>query len=207
MSNLQQREYYKIFTGTNQEEGYDKIHLGYEAETSEIVFNPDKSTHFHIPFFASTQTIQNSTLIGDGAIAGPIPALSDRIYKKLGGYGNSTPWGNTVDQKDGTWLCSWLYALSSETPRWLDRYYNPGRLAYEEALEGNANFGDYYKNDPIYYDIPSVMTFEPGVQYQYFHQGENTIKNIISTFSGEDKSRLRLNIEDWTHTRPNLYVD
>ena len=39
MSDIKQREYYKIFTGTNQEGGYDKIHLGYEAETTEINFN------------------------------------------------------------------------------------------------------------------------------------------------------------------------
>lgn len=198
MSNLQQREYYKIFTGTNQEEGYDKIHLGYESQTSEIVFKKDKNTFFHVPYFASIQTIQDSSLIGDGATPGPIPALADRVYKKLGGYGENTPWGNTTNQKDGTWLCSWLYALSSETPIWLDRYYNPGRLAYEEVLEGRANFGDYYKHDPIYYDIPSVLTFEPGVQYQYFHQGEKTVKEIINTFSGEDKSKLRLDIEDWS---------
>jgi hypothetical protein len=197
MSNLQQREYYKIFTGTNQEGGYDKIHLGYEADTTEIVFKKDKNNFFHIPYFAAPQTIQDSTLVADGATPGPIPALADRVYKKLGGYGENTPWGNTVDQNDGTWLCSWLYALSSETPQWLDRYYNPGRLAYEEVLEGEANFGDYYKHDPVYYDIPSLLTFEPGVQYQYFHQGENTVKDIVATFSGEDKSRLRLNIENW----------
>jgi hypothetical protein len=199
MSNLQQREYYKIFTGTNQEEGYDKIHLGYESDTAEIVFKKDKSTFFHVPYFAAPQTILDSTLVADGATPGPIPALADRVYKKLGGYGESTPWGDTVDQKDGTWLCSWLYALSSETPRWLDRYYHPGRLAYDEVLEGEANFGDYYSHDPIYYDIPSLLTFEPGVQYQYFHQGENTVKDIIATFSGDDKSRLRLDIENWNN--------
>lgn len=203
MSDLQQREYYKIFTGTNQEEGYDKIHLGYESDTTEIVLKTDKNTFFHAPYFAPTQTIQDSNLIGDGATPGPIPALADRVYKKLGGYGNNTPWGDTVDQRDGTWLCSWLYALSSETPQWLDRYYNPGRLAYEEALEGKANFDDYYIHDPIYYDIPSVLTFEPGVQYQYFHQGENTIKEIVKSFSGEDKTRLKLGIENWSCACPN----
>ena len=38
MLNLQQRNYYKIFTGTNQTGGYDKVHLGYEAKTVEVVF-------------------------------------------------------------------------------------------------------------------------------------------------------------------------
>jgi hypothetical protein len=200
MTDIQQRNYYKIFTGTNQAEGYDKVHLGYEAETSEIDFKKDSTTFFHIPFFANTQNLSDSTLIADGAIPGPIPALADRIFKKLGGYGNSTSWGNTTDREDGTWLCSWLYAVSSEPPQWLDRYYNPGRLAYEEALEGRAEFTDYIKNDPIYYDVPSTLTLEPGVLYQYFHNGEETALSAVETFAGVGRKRLRLNIDSWSHT-------
>lgn len=200
MSDLKQRNYYRLFTGTNQEEGYDKIHLGYEADTTEIVFKKDKTTYFHMPFFAGTQAIADSTLIADGAIPGPIPALADRVLKKLGNYGNSTPWGTPSERHDGQWLCSWLYALSSEPPQWLDRYYDPGRLAYKEALEGSANFTDYIKHDPIYYDVPSTLTFEAGVLYQYFHQGEQTALKNVNTFAGTDKSRLRLDIEDWSET-------
>jgi hypothetical protein len=199
MNTTQQRNYYKIFTGTNQEDGYEKIHLGYESENTEITFKKDATTHFHIPFFANQTPIAESSIISDGAIAGPIPAFADRVFKKQGNYSNSTPWGPTTDvNKDGTWLCSWLYALSSDPPQWMDRYYNPGRLAYKEALEGKANTNDYIKNDPLYYDIPSTLTFEPGVLYQYFHQGEKTVNNVITTFAGKDGDRLRLNIDDWS---------
>ncbi len=197
-NNITQRNYYRLFTGTNQEEGYDKIYLGYEAETTEIDFFKNQITYFHIPYFSNPQLLNQSTLIADGAVPGPIPALADRIFKKLGNYGNTTPWGDTTDQHDGTWLCSWLYAVSSEPPVWLDRYYNPGRLSYNEALEGLASFDDYISHEPIYYDIASTLTLEPGVLYQYFHQGEETATQIIDTFSGTDKSRLRLDIEDWS---------
>lgn len=196
--NITQRNYYRLFTGTNQEEGYDKIHLGYQASTTEIDFDKNRTTFFHMPFFSSPQAINDSTLVADGAVPGPIPALADRILKKLGNYSNTTTWGQPSERHDGTWLCSWLYAVSSEPPVWLDRYYNPGRLAYTEALEGFANFTDYYKNDPIYYDIPSTLILEPGVLYQYFHQGEETALKAVETFSGTDKSRLRLDIEDWS---------
>ena len=198
MSDLQQRKYYKLFTGTNQEEGYDKIHLGYEGNTTEITLKKDQTTYFHMPFFAQPEPIALSTLIADGATPGPIPALADRVFKKLGNYGNTTPWGTPSERSDGQWLCSWLYALSSESPVWMDRYYNPGRLAYKEALEGTANFTDYIKNDSIYYDVPSTLTFEPGVLYRYFHQGEQTAIENIDTFAGPDKKRLRLNIDDWS---------
>lgn len=203
MSEIKQREYYKIFTGTNQEDGYDKIHLGYEADTTEIDFNKDQTTYFHMPFFASVQPLSASTLIADGAVPGPIPALADRICKKLGNYGNTSTWGSTLDKSDGTWLCSWLYAVSSEPPVWKDRYYNPGRLAYWEALIGEANFTDYVKTENLYYDIDSTLTFEPGVYYQYFHQGEKTAQDIVKTFSGEDKTKLRLDIEDWSCACPS----
>jgi len=198
MSDFQQRDYYKIFTGTNQADGYDKIHLGYEAQTNEIILKKDTTTFFHIPFFSNIQALYDSSLIADGASPGPIPALADRIFKKIGGYGNSSPWGTPTGMADGTWLCSWLYAVSSEPPQWLDRYYNPGRLAYEEALEGSANYTDYIKNDPIYYDVPSALTLEPGVLYQYYHNGEESALSAIQTFAGADKSKLRLNIENWS---------
>jgi hypothetical protein len=199
MTGTQQRNYYKIFTGTNQSGGYDKIHLGYEAVTSEIILKKNQTTYFHIPFFSSTQTIQDSPLIGNGAIPGPIPALADRVLKKLGNYGNTSPWGTASERSDGTWLCSWLYSPStSDTPVWKDRYYNPGRLAYKEALNGEANFTDYIKSEVLYYDVDSTLTFEPGVLYQYFHQGEITAQNTVKTFAGEDKKRLRLDIDDWS---------
>lgn len=197
MSSIQQRKYYKLFTGSNQTNGYNNIHLGYEAETTEIIFKKDTTTYFHVPFFASIQPLSESSLGADGAFPGPIPALADRILKKQGNYGDSTTWGTPTGPRDGTWLCSWYYAASSETPQWLDRYYNPGRLAYEEALKGEANFTDYINNNPLYYDVPTTLTLEPGVYYQYFHNGENSTSKIIETFSGDNKDRLRLYIDNW----------
>ena len=47
-----QRSYYKIFTGTNQEQGYDKIHLGYESTSLDLVLKKDETTYFHIPYFS-----------------------------------------------------------------------------------------------------------------------------------------------------------
>lgn len=203
MSDLQQREYYRLYTGTNQEKGIDKIYLGYESETTEITLKKDNTTFFHVPFFAQTIPVQESDLVGAGAIPGPIPATADKIFKKLGGYGNSTPWGESQQRQDGTWLCSWLYALSSETPQWLDRYYNPGSLSYEEALKQGVNFLDYQKSDPVYYDVPSTLTLEAGSWYQFFHQGEKTAAEVIKTFAGGNKTRLRLNIDDWSCLCPD----
>jgi hypothetical protein len=202
MSNLQQRNYYKIFTGTNQTGGNDKIHLGYEASTNEIIFPKDQTTYFHMPFFASTQLLSDSTLVGDGAVAGTIPALSDRIFKKQGGYGNTTPWGNSTIQ-DGTWFCSWLYAATdSDTPVWYDRYYNPGYIDYDAVLNGGFTplNGAYVNSPTLFYDVPTTLTLEPGVLYQYFHNGEQSALSAVQTFAGTNKDRLRLNIDNWART-------
>lgn len=204
METLQQRKYYKLFTGTNQTGGSDRIYLGYEAKTSEIVFKKGQTTYFHYPFFSTTQNISATSLGVDGALSGPIPAFADRIFKKRGNYENTTPWGPTTGRQDGTWLCSWYYASSSEPPIWLDRYYDPGHLSYEEALNGTANFDDYVKKEPIYYDVPSVLTLEPGGYFAFYHHDEESIKNIVDTFSGSDKKRLRLYIENWKNTNNQI---
>lgn len=205
MSDLIQRNYYKIFTGTNQADGTEKVHLGYEGSTSEVTLKKDNYTYFHIPFFAESQLLVDSTLIGDGAIPGPIPAMADRIYKKQAGYGTNTPWGNTTQIKDGTWLCSWLYAQPGQAPQWLDRFYDPGRLSVKQVLEFKANVFDYetnvseyIKQDPVYYDIPSSMTLDAGVWYQYFHQGENSNRDISKTYNGLSGEKIRLDIESWS---------
>ena len=198
MENFNQRNYYKIYTGTNQESGYEKVYLGYQAETTDLLVKKDTNTFFHVPFFTSVQELNSNQIINEGAIAGPIPYMADRILQSLKNYGDTTPAGNPSNAPTGQWLCSWLYALSGETPIWLDRYYNPGKILYQEALKGNLAYNTYYKNDPVFYDIPSTIKLDPGVLYQYFHHGEKSAAEIITTFSGNNKENLRLDLNSWS---------
>lgn len=199
MSELLQKNYYKIFTGTNETNGFEKIHLGYESSTAEIIFKKDSTTYFHVPFFTNIQILSSSDLIENGAVSGPAPAMADRISKKQTKYGNTTPWGNSTSNNiNGTWLCSWLYTGTSDVPVWLDRYYNPGRIAYAQALSGGAYFETYNISNPVFYDTPSTLTLEPGVWYQYFHAGEKTAQKMVKTLAGDNNDRLRLNIENWS---------
>ena len=191
-----QREYYKIFTGTNQHDGYEKIHLGFESHTKEITLKKDQSTYLHIPHFTTTHPLSTSSLIRDGAVPGPIPAMSDRILKKQGGYSSTTHWGAT-SPRDGTWRCSWLYQGDDITPpQWLDRYYNPGYIDFNAALLGGPLM--YINTDPVYVDVPSTLKLEPGTWCQYFHIGEKTAEEFLDTLSGPDKKHLRLHINNWS---------
>lgn len=198
MTNFFQRDYHRIYTGTNQTDGYDKIYLGYESTTSEIEFKKDSTTAFHIPFYTTLQNLSSGQIVGDGAIPGPIPAMADRIFKKQGNYGNVSPWGTTTDIPNGVWLCSWLYSLSGETPQWLDRFYNPGKISYDQALFGDPGYGTFSKNDPAFRDIPTTIKLEPGVLYEYFHHGENSGQEIVNTFAGSLSAHLRLNLQTWS---------
>jgi len=198
MDDFKQRYYYKLHTGTNQEDGYDKIYLGYQAQNTELTLKKDSTTYFHIPFFTEVQNISSTSLIKDGATPGPIPALADKIFKKIGNYGNHTYLGNPQQRHNGEWLCSWLYSLSTLSPQWLDRYYSPGRIKYEEALKGEANFSDYETYDPIYFDVPSSLILEPGTWFSYQHIGEQTATQIVSSFGGKEQQNIHLNIENWS---------
>ena len=197
MNDLKQREYYKIFSNTSKTNDTDKLYLGYQSTTTEIILKKDNATYFHIPFFAEPLPLAQSSLIADGAIPGPIPAMADRIQQKQADYYYNTPWGNPVGNLDGTWLCSWLYSLSGEPPQWFDRYYNPGRLADQEALQAGFNTGEYIKNNPAYIDVPSTIILTPGTYFQYYHCGDQTAKEMLSTFAGDGRDRLRLSIQNW----------
>ena len=197
-NDIQQRDYYKIFSGHNQVEGYDKIHLGYEASTTEITFYKDQYTYFHYPYFSTSIPLSSSSLAKNGGTSGAIPAMSDRISQSLGGYGNNTPFGNPSGLTDGTWLCSWLYASAENVqPVWMDRYYNPGIINYTAALQGQALFTDYVSYNSTFIDVPSTLLLEAGVLYSYFHIGEHTSHNIVDTFAGNDKSSLKLQLNNW----------
>jgi hypothetical protein len=80
----------------------------------------------------------------------------------------------------------------------MDRYYNPGYLDYNEALTKGLNDALYYNHNPVYYDTPSTLTLEPGAWYNFYHQGEKTAQEFVTTFSGNDSKNLRLFIDDWS---------
>lgn len=194
---MSSRNYNKLYVHTDREEGSEKLLLGYQNDTRETVLSKDTETLFHVPFNAKTQKLVDSSLILDGATAGLFPAASDRIFKNNKNYGDSTPNGSTTDNANGLWFCSWLYKDESGNVKWMDRYYNPGTftsaLAISQLTEGLV----YRKSESVYRDVESTMTLEPGVQYRYFHVGENTAKKLVTTFGGVSGERLKLNLENW----------
>lgn len=194
---MNSRNYNKLYVNQNREAGSEKILLGYQYDAKETILLKDSETFFHVPQYTVPLRLDESTLISEGATGGPFPAAADRIFKSRKNYGNVTPNGNPSDIADGGWLCSWLYKDERGILRWIDRFYNPGKLAYPEAISMLSQEMIYDKNDPIFRDVPSAMYFEPGVMYRYFHIGEKTASQLISTFGGLSGEHFKLNLENW----------
>jgi hypothetical protein len=199
---IQMRDYKSLFTGSNQVLGNDNITFGYEAYTTDIVLKSDKISYFHVPqsLYPFLQiNINDSGLIQAGAIAGDHPVKSDKIFKKLAEAKNTSPFGDTNQEANGTFLCSWLSGNSDITslPVWVDRYYNPSKtsfvaalttkslkaISYSTAFEGLVNAAGRMQNTDVVIDVPSSLTFEPGGYYAYHHYGPNDVTNYLKIFT------------------------
>lgn len=193
------RNYNKLYVHTDREEGSEKLLLGYKNKDTQFILKKNTETYFHIPYYTETINLATSTLIQDGATAGPFPAASDRIYKNRKGYGNTTSNGTGTGLADGVWFCSWLYKDKSGKVQWMDRFYNPGQYVLDVAESQLTQGPSYRKNNPVYRDVPSKMVLEEGVLYRYFHVGEETSQEMVTTFQGltGSESRVKLNLNGW----------
>ena len=200
------RSYEKIFTGTNQDGGYENVYLDYIAKTKIFNFETDKNTKFFYPIFAEKLHIQNSGLIEDGAIAGKIPFESDKVFLNKIDYSEIIPITDNLPQQsftkyDSTWACAWLSGNEKNEKIWIDRYYNAAYYTYDAALTSYRSYYEKYDPSKDYvWDEPSKMYFEPGVRYSYHRIGEETLKSYINSylnynnFSGDT---LLLSVTSW----------
>jgi len=196
---MNNRIYNKLYINKNREDTSENLKLGYQHEEREIVLKKNQETSFHIPAYTTPILLTETNLIANGAVAGAFPAASDRIFKSLKNYGNQTQHGSpTASIADGTWFCSWLYKNpTTGIVQWIDRFYNPGKFDYSVATNELLEQPPYIKLDPIFRDIPSQMVLEPGVLYRYFHQGETSFDNLLTTFEGNSSEHLKLHLLNW----------
>jgi hypothetical protein len=199
------RIYNKIYTGTNQNKGYDRVYLGFEADTKEFDFFVNKENIFYFPPTSESTPISSSGLIEDGATAGEIPFTSDRLSVYRKNYEEiipNTPQPKTITKYDRTWLCSWLSGSNLGDKIWLDRYYNAAYYTLDEALTAKAFVYNpkLSSNLPYTFDVPSSIVLEPGVLYNYTRVGKETSKNFIKYLDDDVNNPLGsklLSITNW----------
>jgi hypothetical protein len=194
------RDYNKLYVHTNRTDGSEKLLLGYQHDSREIVFKKDTETYFHVPYFTESIKLNESTLNFNGAVGGPFPAAADRIFKSRKNFGNVTAYGEPTDIADGTWFCSWLYQNENGTLTWMDRLYNPGKFNMSIASAQLTESSLYVPFNPVFRDVPSTMIFESGVMYKYFHIGEKSAAQLVTTLGGVSSERVMLDLKDWGNT-------
>jgi hypothetical protein len=181
----------------NREQDNEKLLLGYQSNVTEIYLKKDYETYFHVPAYSSSILLTSSSLIEDGAIGGPFPAASDRIFQSRKNYGNVTNNGSMLSSvANGMWFCSWLYRAPDGTQQWMDRFYDPGSYSSSIAI-GGLLYPTYTVNNPVFEDVPSTLTLDPGVLYKYAHVGEQTATELVETFNGNDEQYLIFNLTNW----------
>jgi hypothetical protein len=203
------RKYEKIFTGTNQDGGYENVYLDYVTKTKIVRFETDKFTKFFYPIFGDKIHIQDSGLIEDGANAGKIPFESDKVFLNKMNYSDVIPILDSLPKQsftkyDNTWACAWLSANEAGDKIWMDRYYNAAYYTYDAALTSYRSYYEKYDPSKEYvWDEPSKMYFEPGVRYMYYRVGEETLKKYLDSFvnsEDENGNTLLLHVDKWNST-------
>jgi hypothetical protein len=203
----QLRSYSRIYTGLNQNEGYDKIYLGYNSEATKTTFVKDVDTYFHYPYGTAILPLSTSTLVSYGAYANTTPWRSDRIFKKVASYKNYGNWGDSSSPAQrGTYFCSWLSASPDAAihPVWMDRYYDPRHvnllgLSYSSVSALSSILTNSINNYPnLIWDSPTSLTFEPGTLYYYHRIGEYDNAALVTSLSG-----LTYAITNWNFALTN----
>ena len=201
-SSINKRQYSKIFTGTNQEHGYEMPLLSYMSNNKSIEFLKDNTTFFHYPSSAPIVKLCESGLKEAGAVPSTVPFYADKVFKKDTEYGKTTHWGESTQLRNGQWLCSWLSG-NNEDSVWVDRWYNPQVIttfaALNTYLPENIVCGSVQASalGISVVDVPTSLTFEPQVWYKYFHVGEKFINYIVDEVIDYKKQYLKTHFNNW----------
>jgi hypothetical protein len=181
-NNKLNRIYNKIYSGSNQTKGLDKIHLGYQTSAIKIEFPSNSITKFYFSPTSDIIPLSSSNLIEDGAIAGEFPYTSDRIFTSVKTNFRDIENIDILPTTDNhnKFLCSWLSNKNNNIV-WYDRYYNSAYYTTNEALTSSGmTYNDKDPSLPFVYDIPSSTVFVPGTLYEYYHVGKQDSKNFLS---------------------------
>ena len=205
------RVYNKIFSGTNQNKGLENINLGFSTNTINLEFLPDSDTKFYFSPTSVMTPLSNSGLVEDGAVAGHLPFISDRIYTNYNNIALQISGLNLqpLPHFDNVWLCSWLSGSTTGEKIWLDRYYNSAFYTFDEAMSATTMYyHDKLEPDkPYVYDTPSYTMLLPSYLYQYHHIGLNDNIKYVNNLDYSYKTQKYSNILSITGWMSGGFID
>ena len=179
-NNTINRIYNKIYSGTNQNGGLDKINLGYQTSAIKIEFKPNTITGFYYTPTNNSIPLSGAGFIEDGAVAGEYAYISDRIFTSYKNNFESIN-QNPSNLATNRFLCSWLSGSKTGSKVWKDRYYNSAYYTMDQALSATklVYHDKIDPSSPYDYDIDSTVELKASVLYEYYHAGINDSKNFL----------------------------
>ena len=206
------RSYHTIDTGSYQRTGYESMLLNYTAGVTDIKFPVNELTYFNLPPTIapySALNVNDAKFPECGAIWADSPIKSDKVFKKLVDRNEDV----VLDNKDGTFLCSWLSGNSDAavTPIWVDRYYNPHFVTYTQAITSGTIKPREIENSfrtitqklsaesQYIYDKHSDVVFEPNSLYAYYHIGNRDCEQLIDRLKSDVVVDGILSYVDYNH--------
>lgn len=200
------RDYFKVFTGTNQIKGDSDITLGYQGYNTSITLKKDAVTYFHMPEDMAPYEWVNINwrraegypssrpnphfrdyvgLLESGAIAGATPATSDKIWKRRADYRDNSAWGNSNDEM-GNWMCTFLKESSNPVPA--EGKTTNGRTGYTEDVDVGPRWVDRYYNTSKLTYAEALTSKTPSCYDTY----ADAIQGIEKYGFGDVVSQMRL---------------
>lgn len=200
----QLKQYNKIYTGLNTEEGYDKVYLSYKGSEIAKTFYKDVDNYFHFPVSGTNIALSASSLVKAGALGGSSPIRSDRIFVKKANYRNYSNWGNFSGVQNGVYFCSWLSAGANGTEAvWMDRYFEPSHTNLTGVLTADGFLGIENNYPNLIWDTPSTQIFNPECLYVYHRIGDNDNQAVVDNLS----ATLTRYYKDWTNPLYNAVTN
>lgn len=186
------REYTSLFTGNNEEGGYENIVLNFVCYTQDFAINSGQTlviTPSSI-FPYEKININNTSFVKDGALASTDLSLSDKIHKQE---------VDTTNPFAGNYITTWLSA-GSDYNLWVDRYYFPNIYEILNVIQTSTIYSPTTSNpivaflsDPMnrdivakqhYVDVASNISITPNSSFTYDRVSDTSVANVLSAIPG-----------------------
>jgi hypothetical protein len=183
------RVYYKINSGTNQNKGLYNIYLTYQTKTISVIFETGKKTKFYLSPTSDQINIKDADFIERGAFSGRTPKTADKVFANrdidLYEIREIAEIIKPPFSKDNRYLCSWLYEKDNGDKVWYDRYYNPAYYSLDVALSSTHLLYNTISAErgTFIFDVESEITLKPGIPYEYYRVGKQDCINALNDFN------------------------
>jgi hypothetical protein len=186
------REYTSLFTGNNEEGGYENIALNFVCYNQDFTINNGKTivTAPSSIFPYDRLNINDASFVKDGALASTNPVLADKVYKQE---------IDTTNPFAGNYIVTWLSG-GSDYNLWVDRYYFPNINELLNVVQTSTVYSPTTSNPIVsflsnpanrdivakqqYVDVISNVTITPNSKFTYERISDADVTSIIDTIPG-----------------------